>query len=50
MSFSLLDVASSMINQVSNKERVILVPKLPKIATRCRLSDIQTKIGSLNFM
>ena len=32
------------------KGRSILVPKLPKIATRCRLSGIQSKIGILNFL
>ena len=32
------------------KERSILVARLPKFATRCRPSNIQTKIGSLNFL
>ena len=31
------------------KERSILVPKLHKIDTRCRLSGTQTKIGILEF-
>ena len=32
------------------KGRVILVQMLPKIATRCRFSTAQTKIGVLNFL
>ena len=31
------------------KEKSILVPKIPKIDTRCRLSGTQTKVGILEF-
>ena len=33
-----------------NKGSSILVPKLPKIATRCRLSATQIKMEILNFL